>query len=72
MHSLPAEKHPACDASADDDLGDRREEERERLIDNLALLVVRQHHRYQRAEMTEVPSHEVSPPPLNSKRIRGI
>ncbi|MDP7019567.1 MAG: hypothetical protein QGG36_27470 [Pirellulaceae bacterium] len=35
-----------------------RQAERERLIDNLAFLVVRQHHHNQRSAMTEAPIDE--------------
>jgi hypothetical protein len=46
-----------------------RQAERERLIDDLAFLVVRQHHHSQRAEMTEVDVDES--PMLNPNEKRG-
>ncbi|MBL6705540.1 MAG: hypothetical protein ISQ06_05475 [Planctomycetaceae bacterium] len=46
-----------------------RHAERERLIDDLAFLVVRQHHHNQRAEMTDVPAKDA--PMLNPNEKRG-
>ncbi|MBI1247736.1 hypothetical protein GC197_07780 [bacterium] len=46
-----------------------RRVERERLIDDLAFLVVRQHHHSQRAEMTEADVDES--PMLNPNEKRG-
>ena len=43
--------------------------ERERLIDDLAFLVVRQHHHNQRAGMTEAPAKGA--PMLNPNENRG-
>lgn len=46
-----------------------RHAERERLIDNLAFIVVRQHHYNQRAQMTEADVDES--PMLNPNEERG-
>lgn len=46
-----------------------RHAERERLIENLAFLVVRQHHHNQRAQMTDVPANDA--PMLNPNEKRG-
>ena len=43
--------------------------ERERLIDDVAFLVVRQHHHNQRAESTEAPAKDA--PMLNPNEKRG-